>query len=228
MARLVPRAVALALGCVLLGGAQVLLAPAALAAPSLELDGETTGLADGDSLTVTGTGFQPGLKGIAVGQCRVGYQGPADCNLQGGATFRNADADGSIGTITLTVKEKFGAVDCTVEECVLAAAPLPTASSPEEVKANTVEIPLVFGDAPAPAAPAASAPASTAPVAAAAPAATAPRNKVPVTLDSAETVSVARGDGDGAMAVGVGVLAGFLAGGGLMMLLGYPRKRRAA
>ncbi len=144
-----------------------MVAPPSYAAPSLEVS-TTSGLKTGQSITIVGTGFAPNLKGIAIGQCRVGYTGPSDCNLAGGATFRNADESGSVGTITIKVAESFGGIDCTQEACVIAASPLPTTSPPEEVAANTVTVPISFGDAP----PAAPAPAETAapaaPVAAAA------------------------------------------------------------
>ncbi|WP_372734371.1 neocarzinostatin apoprotein domain-containing protein [Nocardioides sp.] len=148
----------------------------AFAAPSLVVSA-TEGLTEGQTITIDGSGFAPNLKGIAVGQCRVGFTGPADCNLSGGATFRNADADGNIDQVTVKVSLKFGDVDCTVEQCIIAAEPLPTTSGPEEVAANSVSIPIYFGDAkPAGTAPAvdtgAAAPAApaAAPVAAALPA----------------------------------------------------------
>ncbi|WP_372727740.1 neocarzinostatin apoprotein domain-containing protein [Nocardioides sp.] len=148
----------------------LVVAPASFAAPALSVSA-TEGLTDGQTITVDGSGFAPNLKGIAVGQCRTGYVGPADCNLSGGATFRNADASGSIATVTLKLAVTFGDVDCLKEQCIMAAAPLPTTSGPEEVAANTVEVPLYFGDAApaaapaAPAAPPAAAPAVLTPAA---------------------------------------------------------------
>lgn len=198
---------------VLLG---VMGAAPSFAAPALEVS-DTTGLKTGQSITVSGEGFAPNLKGIAVGQCRVGFVGPSDCNLAGGATFRNADASGSIGTITLKVSESFGQIDCTKEQCVIAAQPLPTTSGPEEVAANTVTVPVSFGDAapPTPAAPEAPAPpaasSSVPPVAAPAPVAAV-----------AGAVPVITGEGSGARAVGLALVAGFLGGGGLVLGL---RKR---
>ena len=100
----------------------VVWAPSASAAPKLTVSA-TSGLTDGQTITVSGVGFTADLKGIAVGQCKVGYAGPSDCNLQGGATFRNADGSGSIGTITLKLATSFGGIDCTTTDCVIAAAP---------------------------------------------------------------------------------------------------------
>lgn len=120
------------------------------AAPSLDVSAKA--LKDGQTVTLTGAGFKPGLKQIAAGQCVEGYTGPGDCNLQGGATFRNADDKGSIGTFTIVVKEKFGAHDCTKVKCVIAAAPLPGAADKATISGNQVVIPVTFGAAAAPAA----------------------------------------------------------------------------
>lgn len=129
------------------------------AAATLEVSAKD-GLKDGQTVTLSGGGYKAGLKQIAAGQCVEGYTGPGDCNLQGGATFRNADAKGSIGTFTIVVKQKFGAHDCTKVKCVIASGPLPTAADKATVAANQVIIPITFGAA---AAPAAETPAATTP-----------------------------------------------------------------
>lgn len=122
----------------------IVAAPPSFAAPSLEVSA-TDGLSDGQTITISGAGFAANLSQIAAGQCVDGYSGPSDCNLQGGATFRNADASGSIGTFDIVVKEKFGAFDCTVDKCVIAAAPLPTTEDAATISANQVIIPITFG-----------------------------------------------------------------------------------
>ena len=127
-------------------------APPSFAAPSLNVS-QLTGLQDGQTVTISGGGYEPHLSNIAVGQCVAGYTGPADCNTATGATFRNADASGSIGSFTIVVKEKFGSVDCTVDQCVIAAAPLPTTSDAATVAANQVVHQMSFGAAPEEAAP---------------------------------------------------------------------------
>ncbi len=54
-------------------------------------------LTEGQTITVTGSGFRPGLKSVAVGLCREGYtNGLKDCDLGGGATFVNVDAKGNL------------------------------------------------------------------------------------------------------------------------------------
>ena len=146
-----------ALGALLL---VTLVAAPAFAAPSMNVS-QLTGLTDGQSITISGSGFEPNLQSIAIGQCVEGYAGPADCNTAGGATFRNADAQGNVGSFTIVVKEVFGGHDCTKVQCMIAAAPLPTAVDAATVAANTVEMEMSFG-APQ-AEPSASAPAAPAP-----------------------------------------------------------------
>lgn len=123
-------------------------APPSFAAPTLTMNAPTT-MKDGQTVTITGTGFEPGLKGIAIGQCTKGYVGPGDCNLQGGAKFRDADASGNVAAFDIVVKEQFGTNDCSKVECVIAAGPLPTAVDQATVDANTFVIPITFGAAAA-------------------------------------------------------------------------------
>ncbi|KHL15797.1 neocarzinostatin family protein [Mumia flava] len=185
------RAVRGLLGALALGVVMLVAAPAASAAPQLDVS-ETTGLSDGQSITVDGSGFDPNLEGIAVGQCKEGFTGPSDCNLQGGATFRNADGSGTIATVTLKLAESFNGIDCTTQQCVIGAAPLPTASSQAVVDANTAIVPLEFGaaagggaeEASAPAEAPAQAPAEAAPAQADAGALpkTGPTDSLPVLL----------------------------------------------
>ncbi len=131
-------------------------APPSMAAPTLEVS-QLTGLKDGQTVTVKGSGFKPGLSGIAVGQCIDGMTGPKDCNLPNGSTFRTADASGSIGEFTIVVNEKFGANDCATTKCVIGAQPLPGAVDAATLQGNLVYHDISFGEvaaAPAPSAPA--------------------------------------------------------------------------
>lgn len=126
-----------------------LVAAPAFAAPSLNVS-QLTGLTDGQKITISGSGFEPNLSSIAIGQCVEGYTGPADCNTATGATFKNADASGNVAPFEITVKEVFGSTDCTKVQCMIAAAPLPNATDAATVAANTVELNISFG-APEPA-----------------------------------------------------------------------------
>ena len=126
-------------------------APPSFAAPTLKISA-TDGLKDGQTVTISGSGFAANMSSIAIGQCITGYKGPADCNTSGGAQFKNADASGNVSSFTIVVKEKFGSHDCTKEQCLIAAGPLPTAVDAATVKANTYETKISFGSA-APAAP---------------------------------------------------------------------------
>lgn len=205
------RSVRVALGAAALSLLGLVVAPAAFALPTLEVPA-TENLKSGQTITVTGSGFAPNLKGIAVGQCRTGFSGPADCNLQGGATFRNADAKGVIEPVTIKLAETFGDVDCMAEQCVIAAQPLPTTSGPEEVAANTVIIPIYFnGPAPADAGSGASAPPSPAP------AEEAPAAPAPVVQTAGVSSPVLTGSGSGMAGVGLGLAIGALGGAGAVM-----------
>lgn len=195
-----------------LGLVALVAAPPAYAAPALVVSA-TENLEEGQKITVEGSGFAPGLAGIAVGQCKVGYEGPADCNLPGGATFRNADANGAIATVNLTLTTSFGGIDCLAEQCVIAAAPLPTSSGPEDVAANTIEIPIYFGG-PAPAAPAAPAtPSAPAVVTTNAPGA------------STAVLTAAEDDGDGTLTL---LILSNIALAGVGLYLGFGRRKAGA
>jgi hypothetical protein len=137
-------------------------APPSFAAPTLTISA-TTGLSDGQTVTISGAGFAANLKGIAIGQCVEGYTGPGDCNLAGGAKFRDADASGNVASFTVVVKKVFGAHDCTKVQCVIAGAPLPTASDKATIAANTFSTKITFGAPAATTAPSATATATTAP-----------------------------------------------------------------
>ncbi len=137
-------------------------APPAFAAATLNVS-QTEGLTDGTVVKISGSGFTPNMQNIAIGQCIEGMKGPSDCNTGGGATFKPADAQGNIAEFTLVVKEKFGKFDCTTQQCVFGAQPLPGAVDAAALKANTVYYDLSFGAATAPAATPAATPAAPVP-----------------------------------------------------------------
>lgn len=129
-----------------LAGVVPLGAAPAWAAPTLTVS-KTTGLTDGASVTVGGSGFTPNLKQIAVGQCIEEVKGPTDCNLAGGSQFVNADASGKLPTVTLKLAQKFGTFDCTKRTCVIAAQILPSGGNAGEIAANKASVKLTFGAA---------------------------------------------------------------------------------
>jgi LPXTG-motif cell wall-anchored protein len=108
---------------------------------------KTTGLTDGASVTVGGSGFTANLKQIAVGQCIEEMKGPTDCNLAGGSQFVNADAAGNLPTVTLKLAQKFGTFDCTKRTCVIAAQILPSGGNAGEIAANKASVKLTLGAA---------------------------------------------------------------------------------
>lgn len=130
-------------------------APPGFAAPALSIS-QTDGLTDGQTVTISASGFEPNLSSIAIGQCVEGYVGPADCNTVGGAVFKNADAQGNVASFQIKVSEVFGGHDCSKVQCVIAGAPLPTNADDATIAANSYVAKISFGAA-APAEPSATA-----------------------------------------------------------------------
>ncbi|MEU4562812.1 neocarzinostatin apoprotein domain-containing protein [Actinoplanes sp. NPDC023936] len=106
---------------------------------------KTTGLKDGDSITVSGTGFTKNLTDLALGQCVKNPKGPSDCNLAGGAVFAKTDGSGKTGTVTLKVAKSFSGKDCGTGGCVIAAQLLPSSHDAATVTANAVSVKITFG-----------------------------------------------------------------------------------
>lgn len=188
-------------GMVALFFATMMIAPPAFAQATLTVS-QTEGLSDGQTVTVSGTGFTPGLKSIAIGQCVEGMTGPSECNTQGGASFKDADANGNIAEFTLVVKETFGPYDCTQQQCVFGAQPLPGAEDDATVAANTVYHNISFGDAAAEEPDPAPAPAPAPPSGNETP--PAGGDELPKTGPGQELLTAALG---GALLVGVGAFA---------------------
>ena len=106
----------------------------------------STGLADGDVVTITGSGFSPGA-GVGVSQCRDGSIGGADCDFAV-AKFPNADGSGGF-SIEYTVAEQIsagaaGPLDCGSAAGVCAIGAVSNTRGREENAA----IPLTFGAPP--------------------------------------------------------------------------------
>ncbi|MEU0876329.1 GPS-CTERM domain-containing protein [Nocardia brasiliensis] len=121
----------------------------AIAAEPAEIQvGTTTGLVDGQRITVQGSGFRPGLAAVAVGMCKQGFSnGLQDCDLDGGATFVNIGDDGTFAPLTLTARHRFHGIDCTEQQCVIAAAPLPGTEPPAIIAANSAAVSVDFAGA---------------------------------------------------------------------------------
>ncbi len=133
---LLPAAIVLA--CVFAGPA------AAQSGAVLHVD-TTAEVREGQRVTVSGSGFRPGLAAVAVGVCKQGYtNGLHDCDLGGGATFVNISGDGTFAALTLTLHPRFDDIDCTRRQCVIAAAPLPGTEPAAVIAANSAVTPLNF------------------------------------------------------------------------------------
>ncbi|WP_167768715.1 neocarzinostatin apoprotein domain-containing protein [Nocardia sp. CS682] len=135
-----PRLVALAaLTTVgLLGGV-----PTALAAPALQVS-QSTGLAVGQTVTVTLDGLPANMAAVAVGQCKPRIAGPGDCNLTG-SMMGAADGQGSWQPTgdkrAITLVGAVGGTDCTAAPgaCTISVTSLTNAT---EIIAS---VPLTFG-----------------------------------------------------------------------------------
>jgi hypothetical protein len=141
MLRRLSAAVAAGLVC---AGAVLFVQPApALAAARLYVS-KTSGIADGEKITVYGTGFTPGLTDLALGQCVKDPATATDCNLTGGAEFVSTDTSGKTKTLTLTMQKSFSGKSCD-NGCVVAAQLLPSSHTADEVAANKVQVTITFG-----------------------------------------------------------------------------------
>ncbi|TAM93253.1 MAG: hypothetical protein EPN43_01010 [Jatrophihabitans sp.] len=151
---------AAAAGAVAAVGAAVLaFASPAAAAPSLTVT-PSTGLTNGQSVTVTLSGFPANAGGINIVQCLASGTGAADCDVNDAQLGKTADASGSL-TVTMPVRSTFtglGAstpIDCTKQQCMIAAN-VGTSSNPNE----SAEANISFGS-PAAAASSTPPPATT-------------------------------------------------------------------
>ncbi|MEV6300000.1 neocarzinostatin apoprotein domain-containing protein [Actinoplanes sp. NPDC051861] len=136
-------AAAVAVGLLCAGAVVFTVGSPAVAAPKLTVS-KTSGLKDGDTVTVSGSGFTPNLKNIALGQCIKNPQTSTDCNLAGGAVFVNADSSGKTSKISLKLATTFDDHKCGTNGCVIAAQILPSAAEPAVVAANKAQVPITF------------------------------------------------------------------------------------
>ncbi len=108
-----------------------------------------TGLADGQTVEVTGSGFGSGSQ-VAVGECRTGATSDADCSVAG-ALVTTVDSSGAFTTpFTVSRLLTIGAstLDCSTEgSCVIAAGELPSLKT-------FATAPISFAPAPPPPPPA--------------------------------------------------------------------------
>ncbi|MCF2533086.1 LPXTG cell wall anchor domain-containing protein [Yinghuangia soli] len=97
------------------------LAGTASAAGSLSVS-KTTGVKSGDTLTVTGAGFE-GDKNVMVMFCDLGAKGASGCDS---ATIANATPKGGAFTTSIKVNATFGSTDCTKVSCGVVAYDMQT------------------------------------------------------------------------------------------------------
>ncbi len=97
-------------------GSLGLAGPAAAAAPSVTVS-PSSGLTDGQNVTVKGSGFTPNYANMVVVECAASATGANGCDTND-VKFTKADANGAF-TVTLTVRSKFGSTDCTKVACLV-------------------------------------------------------------------------------------------------------------
>ncbi len=85
----------------------------------------STGLTDGQSITISGTGFTPDVQ-VAAAECGAGTVGTQSCDI-GNVVYGQTDASGN-ASVTLTVHAALttatGTIDCTTGPgaCVIGLA----------------------------------------------------------------------------------------------------------
>ncbi|KAA8889424.1 hypothetical protein F3087_10890 [Nocardia colli] len=119
--------------------------PAALAVPALQVS-QSTGLAAGQTITVTLDGLPANMPAVAVGQCKPQITSPGDCNLPG-SMLGTADAQGKWQPTgekrSIALVADVGGTDCTAAPgaCTISVTSLTNAT---EIIAS---VPLTFGPA---------------------------------------------------------------------------------
>jgi hypothetical protein len=78
----------------------------------------STGLSNGQTVTVHGTGYDPNVHNINVIECPVAGAGQNSCNVNGAKLFQSTDASGSF-TVSLAVVSSVGGTDCTKAQCMI-------------------------------------------------------------------------------------------------------------
>jgi hypothetical protein len=90
--------------------------PASAAGPSITVS-PSSGLTNGQNVTVKGSGFTAKYPNMVVVECAATATGANGCDTND-VKFTKADANGAF-TVTLTVRSKFGSTDCTKVECIV-------------------------------------------------------------------------------------------------------------
>lgn len=151
-------AVAAVSPAVALGGLVAWATPAVAAGPTVTVT-PSSGLSNGQTVTVTGAGFTANYANMVVVQCAASATGANGCDTAD-VKFTKADASGSF-TVQLTLRTKFGSTDCTKVDCIVQGHEGFDASSGK----TGTSAPLHFGSVAAPTHTRSSAPAPAPPAA---------------------------------------------------------------
>jgi hypothetical protein len=124
----------------------VLSGSAFAATPSISVS-PSTGLSNGQTVTVHITGFTPGANNINIVECPVSGASQNACDVTDAKLFQTVDSSGS-KTVQMTVRAKLGSVDCTVAACMIDAHEGTSATSGNNAQEN-----IQFGATPTSSAP---------------------------------------------------------------------------
>ena len=101
------------------GAAVLAFAAPAGAAASITVS-PSSGLKDGQTVSVSISGFAPNASNINIVQCLASGSGASDCDVNDGKLFQKTDANGAL-TVSMTVRATFNSVDCAKQQCMIAA-----------------------------------------------------------------------------------------------------------
>jgi hypothetical protein len=111
---------AASVGAVAAAGAAVLAFAAPAAAAASITVSPSSGLKDGQTVSVSISGFAPNASNINIVECLTSGTGASDCDVNDGKLFQKTDANGAL-TVSMTVRATFNSVDCTKAQCMIAA-----------------------------------------------------------------------------------------------------------
>ncbi len=121
-------------------------APASAATPMI-LVSPSSGLHDGQTVTVSVSGFSPnvsGVNGVNIVECPASGASQSACNINGAKLLQSTDANGAF-TVQLTLKSSLGSIDCTKAACVVVAH-----EGTDPNSGNTAQQSISFAGASAP------------------------------------------------------------------------------
>jgi hypothetical protein len=135
--------VAVVIGCTLAVLGLMISSPVAAGAATPHITvTPSSGLSNGQTVTVHGTGYSANVKNINIIQCPVSGASQNSCNVPDAKIFQSSDGSGSF-TVQLVVRSTINGVDCTKVACMIDAHEGTSATS-----GNDSSVIIHFGSAP--------------------------------------------------------------------------------